>query len=293
MMQSDCWLRHGLASVSLSSASRFAFLPGYSARFYVLGSSLSRPLIMLPGLAGGMDLSLPLAQRLSRHFRVYLLQPRGEDTPYDLAASSTLAELGQDVIDFQQSLKLERPFLCGCSFGGLIALRAASLAPGRFAGVAVQGVGPTLPRTILRRIAIKAVNFLAPPSRDPLVEEFFSSIFGSRWVLPELRRTAMQTCWQTDLGVISRRCLLAEQFDLESLTSGLRHVPLLVQAGTRDLMASPEAWKPWRRVLPRLLLQTLDNAGHFAFLTHGQALTEQLVGFVSNRLTVTADVESD
>lgn len=293
MMQSECWLRQGLASVSLSSANRFAFLPGYSARFYVLGSPTSRPLILTPGLAGGMDLLLPLAQRLGRHFRVYLLQPRGEDTPYDLSSSTSLNDLGQDLIDFQQSLNLERPFLFGCSFGGLVAARAASMSPGRFAGVAVQGVAPTLPRTLLRRIASKSVNYLEPPARDPLVEEFFSTIFGTRWVLPELRRTVMQTCWQTDLGVVSRRCLLAERFDFEPLATGLRNVPLLVQTATRDLMVSPDAWKPWRRVLPRMVLQTVDNAGHFAFLTHGQAMTEQVVAFSRNRLSVTADVESD
>jgi pimeloyl-ACP methyl ester carboxylesterase len=293
MIQSASWLRHGLAGVSLTSASRFAFLPGYSARYFVLGSTSARPLILLPGLAGGMDLVLPLAERLSRHFRVYLLQPRGEDTPYDLSAATTLNDLGQDVLDFQQAIHVERPFLLGCSFGGLVALRAASLAAGRFAGVAVQGVGPTLPSPILRRIASKAVNYLVPPVRDPLVEEFFGTLFGTRWVLPELRRTALQTSWQTDLGVVSRRCLLAEPFQFEKLSSGLSPVPLLIQAATRDVMASPEAWKPWRRVLPRMILQTLDNAGHFAFLTHGQAMTEQLVNFTHNRMAVTADVEAE
>lgn len=293
MMQSPLWLRQGLAGVSLSACSRFAFLPGYTARYYELGSPVSLPIILVPGLAGGMDLALPLAQRLSRHFRVYLLQPRGEDTPYDLSSSTTLTDLGQDVIDFSQALNLERPFVYGSSFGGLVALRAASLSPGRFAGVIVQGIGPSLPRTLLKRIASKAVNYLQPPAKDPLVEEFFDTIFGTRWVLPELRRTVMQTCWQTDLGVVSRRCLLAEQFDIEPLAGGLSHVPILVQAAGRDLMAAPEAWKPWRRVMPRLALRTIDNAGHFAFLTHGEAITEQVERFVGQRLGVTAGVESD
>lgn len=293
MMQSPRWLRQGLAGVPLSACSRFAFLPGYTARYYELGSPAAHPLILLPGLAGGMDLTLPLAQHLSRHFRVYLLQPRGEDTPYDLSASTTLADLGQDIIDFQQALNLERSLLYGCSFGGLVALRAASLSPGRFAGVVVQGVGPTLPRTLLKRIASKAVNYLQPPAQDPLVEEFFGSIFGTRWVLTELRQTVMETCWQTDLGVISRRCLLAEQFDLEPLVAGLRQVPLLIQAAANDLMTTPESWKPWRRAMPRMALRTIDHAGHFAFLTHGAAITEQVERFAAGRLGVAAEVESD
>jgi pimeloyl-ACP methyl ester carboxylesterase len=293
MIQSERWMRHGLAGVSLSTASRFTFLPGYSARYFQLGSSVAPPLVLLPGLAGGMDLVLPFAHRLSRHFQVYLLQLRGEDTPYDLSASTTLTALGQDVLDFQSALHLESPLLVGCSFGGVVALRAASLSPGRFSGVAVQGVGPTLPSTILRRIASKSVNYLSPPAQDPLVDEFFGSIFGTRWVLPELRRTVMQTCWQTDLGVIGRRCLLAEQFDFEPLADALRRVPLLVQTAGRDMMVSPEAWKPWRRTMPRMALQTIDNAGHFAFLTHGEAMTEQVEQFAIRRLSVAASVESD
>lgn len=272
MLQSVSWSRQGLASVALSHCSQVAFLPGYLARYCVLGNAEAPPLILIPDVAGGMDLCLPLAQRLGQQFRVYVMQLRGEDTPYELSNQTTAEQLGEDVNDFQNALCLERPMLFGAGFGALVALEAARKFPGRYSGCIVQGIAPSF---------AAAFNEIANSS-NTLVE----AMFGSRWVIPQLRHLADQLCRRTDLGVIARRLQMLSQFEMDPLVDGLRQVPLLIQTATHDVFVSPEAWKPWRRVLPRMTLQTIDNAGHFAFLTHIEALTCQVERFANRRLGV-------
>jgi pimeloyl-ACP methyl ester carboxylesterase len=263
-----------LASKSLSYSSKIVLLPGYLARFFVLGEFDAPPLLLLPDVAGGMDLSLPIASRLSQQFCVYVLQPRGEDVPYDLTNSTKLEDLGQDVIDFQKALGLERPLLCGLGFGAITALHAVQQYPGRFAGAVVQGLAPGYD---------EALQCLGESMGR---HSLFEAMLGNRWMLPQLRQMIEEHCQRTDMGVVARRLRLMSQFEMESIVCGVRQAPLLIQTATNDTLVTPEAWKPWRRVLPRMTLQTIDNAGHFAYLTHGEVLASQVERFANRRLGV-------
>lgn len=287
MIQSERWLTIGLPSVARCDTCHVAFLPSYNARYYSFGSPDATPVVLIPGLAGGLELGLPLAKRLSLHFRVIIFQPRGDDHPYDLPLRASLENLAEDVLAFQEYLQLERPLLFGYSFGGAVALQAASLKPGRFNGVIVQGVGPSFPPTVLQRVAAEVLANVHLPHNNGFINQFFHLLFGTRWVLPELLETVIERCWQTDQGVMARRFQIVQQFDIEPLVEGLRQVPLLIQTAANDVIVSPEAWKPWRRVLPRMTLQRIENAGHLAFLTHANTLAEQIERFASRRLGVT------
>ena len=124
------------------------------------------------------------------------------------------------------------------------------------------------------------------PSSGNVIHDIIAPMFGSRWVLPNLKQLALEHVGHTDLGVLTRRLQLLAGFDMETMVDGLRLVPLLIQTATHDVFVSPEAWKPWRRVLPRMTLQTIDNAGHLACLTHGEALASQAERFANRRLGV-------
>lgn len=274
MIQSTHWNRHGLAHVPLTHCGQVAFLPGYLARYCVLGSPDAPPLMLLPGLVGGMDLCLPLASRLSQQFCVYVVQPRGEDSPYDLGPRATLEDLGCDIVEFQRLMGLERPLLYGLGFGALVALEAVRQCPGRFAGAVVQGIAPSFTASFC--------EWALSSSQQPLV----SALLGSNWVLPQLKQLTDNLCGRTDNGVLARRLQLMAHFDIDTFIDGLRQVPLLIQTAAHDVFVPPEVWKPWRRVLPRMTQQTIDSGGHLAFLTQGETLASQIERFANRRLGV-------
>lgn len=285
MIQSERWMSNGLLATPLSLSSRVALLSRYPTRYFSFGDVGAPPLVILPGLTGGMDLGLPLARRLSEQFRVFILQPRCEDSPYDLSQLTSIAHLAHDVLEFQSELGLERPLLLGLCFGGLVALQAAALQPARYSGVIVQGVRPSYPISPYHEAAKQVLAVQHTPHQF-ISNQFYEGLFGTTWVLPELRQLVAQCCSRTEQGVLARRLELCEQFDAESLVDGLRQVPLLTQTAANDVIVSPEAWKPWRRVLPRMTLQRVEGAGHFAFLTHVQQMAEQVERFAGRRLGV-------
>lgn len=276
MLQSASWNSQGLASVPLSHCGQVAFLPGYLARYFVLGPVDAPPLILLPDLVGGIDLCLPVAQRLSQQFCVYVMQPRGEDVPYDLSSQCTIEQLGEDIVDFQKVLGLERPLLFGLGFGGMVALEAVRRFPGRFAGTIAQGVSPHFFQSFVAMMR----------GGDSPSQSMIDTLFGNRLIFRPLQKFANELGARTDKGVLGRRIILMCQFEIDQYVEGLRQVPLLIQTATHDVFVSPEAWKPWRRVLPRMTLQTIDNAGHMAFLTHLEATASQIERFANRRLGV-------
>ena len=110
------------------------------------------PLVLVPGLAGGLDLLGPLAQSLARDFRVITYQLRGEDNCFVLRQPFQLADLVYDLAEFVDCLCLESPTVLGVSFGGLLALEYAARFPYRLNRLVVQGAGARFERNLLQAV---------------------------------------------------------------------------------------------------------------------------------------------
>src|SRR4051794_4886816 len=123
----------------------------YNAQFCEWGAG--PPVILIPGLAGGFDLLGPLAPGLARHYHVIRYPLRGEDDCFALRRRFGLRDLVDDLREFISWFGLERPVVCGVSFGGVLAIEYASRYPHQIAGVGVQGVGVRYERGLLQRIA--------------------------------------------------------------------------------------------------------------------------------------------
>src|SRR5262245_15283103 len=150
------------ATADWLTASGAAFSPGagrtglaqlrsYAARFSVWGEG--PPLVLVPGLAGGMQLVGPLARELARHFQVISYQLRGEDDCFALRQRFGLADLVLDLQELIDWFGLERPALMGVSFGGVLALELAIRRPGVPGSLILQGVGPRFEPGLLQQVA--------------------------------------------------------------------------------------------------------------------------------------------
>src|SRR5437762_8704168 len=121
---------------------RHAQLSHYTATFREQGEG--PPLVLIPGLAGGMDMLGPMARRLARHFRVISYQLRGEDDCFALRRRFDMNDLVADLNEFLDYHGLERPHLFGVSFGRVIGLEFAARFPQRGGSLSGQGVGARL-----------------------------------------------------------------------------------------------------------------------------------------------------
>jgi len=252
-----------------------ADLRHYTAKFCEWGSG--PPLILVPGLAGDFGLLGPLAQELAENFRVISYQLRGEDDCFALRRRFGLRDLVKDLHEFIEWQGLERPIVCGMSFGGAIALDFAVNYPHRLLALATQGVGVRYERGLVQRIASLVLSEFPLPSDSAFVNQFFNLLFGGRQSRALFDFVTRQ-CWETDQSVMAHRLRLVERQDF---TNRLRRVtvPAYVLAGERDLLVSPKSLHALATGLPLGCGETLPGCGHLAFITHPRLVAEKLTHF--------------
>jgi 3-oxoadipate enol-lactonase len=253
-----------------------ADLLNYNAQFCEWGAG--PPLVLVPGLAGGFDLLGPLARELARHYHVISYQLRGEDDCFALRRRFGLRDLVDDLREFITWFGLERPVVCGVSFGGVLALEYAARYPHHVEAVGVQGVGVRYERGLVQRIASLVLSGYPLPTNSPFVNQFFNLLFGGRQPRPVFEFVTRQ-CWQTDQSVMAHRLHLVERCDLGPRLARVT-APACVLAGERDLLVSPSSLEELADGLPDGRGEILPQCGHLAFVTHPQFIAEKLHGFI-------------
>jgi len=274
------WLAESGAEFSAGAGrSGYAHLKHYTAQFCTWGEG--RPLVLVPGLAGGFELLGPLARLLARDFQVISYHLRGEDDCFALRRRFGLADLVEDLREFLDWFGLERPALLGVSFGGVLALELAARHPLRLQALVVQGAGARFESGLLQQVAGLVLSRYPLPTDNPFVNQFFNLLFGSRQRPGPLFEFVTRRCWQTDQGVMAHRFRLVETFDMGPRLAQVR-VPTLALAGDRDLLVSPQSLGDLTRGIARSRLVTLPGCGHLAFATHPQRLAEEIKQFLSD-----------
>jgi len=247
-----------------AGSSGLAHLKHYTASFCECGDG--PPLVLVPGLAGGLELLGPLASILARDFRVIRYQLRGEDDCFALRQRFGLADLVHDLREFLDWMGLEAPPILGVSFGGVLALELAARFPHRLSKLVVQGVGARFESGLLQQVAGMVLSRYPLPSDNPFVNQFFNLLFGGRQKAGPLVDFIVRQCWQTDQGVMAHRFHLVEEVDLTGRLPSV-HVPTMVLSGDRDLLVSPQSLQDVMEGLPQASLVQWPGLGHLAFAT--------------------------
>lgn len=258
-----------------------AVLSNYTARYQSWGEG--KPVVIVPGLAGGMGLVAPLAACLAgRGFRAIVYQLRGEDDCFALRRRFELQDLVADLGELLEELRLERPLVMGVSFGGAVAMHLAAQRPHRLAGVAVQGVNIRFERSLLRQVAGHVLSNVPLPTDSPFINQFYNLLFGGKPSDRTLSEFVTSQCWATDQSVMAHRFRLAENMDLRELLDDLK-LPLLMVNGSRDLLVSAQGVDELSRGTPHAVVKELAGAGHLAFVTHAEALADLVASFASKK----------
>ena len=224
-----------------------AHLRHYTARFGIWGEG--PPLVLVPGLAGGMDLLGPLVRALAHDHQVISFQLRGEDDCFALRQHFDMTDLVSDLNELLDWLGLERPALMGVSFGGVLALELAIRRPGRVRSLVLQGVGPRFEPGLLQQVAGLVLSRYPLPADNPFVNQFFNLFFGAKQKPGPLFDFVTRQCWQTDQSVMAHRFRLVEQVDFNGRLGAVR-APSLLLAGNRDLLVSAQGLDAMARGLP-------------------------------------------
>jgi pimeloyl-ACP methyl ester carboxylesterase len=264
MKATSLWLRTSQFFSTASAVRGIADLRNYNADFCEWGSG--QPLILVPGLAGGIDLVAPLAQQLAKQFHVIAYQSRGENDCFALRRRFHLRDLCDDLNEFIQWRPLERPLVVGVSFGAVIAVKFAARYPQSVSALGLQGIGMRYESGLVQRIADLVLSSYPIPGDCRFVNQFFNLLFGCRPTAEQLEFVA-RSCWQTDQSMMSHRLRLLRRLNLFDDLPQVS-APTVVVEGERDILVTGENCRQLVSGLRRGRIASLDYAGHLAPVSH-------------------------
>jgi 3-oxoadipate enol-lactonase/3-oxoadipate enol-lactonase/4-carboxymuconolactone decarboxylase len=247
------------------------------------------PLVLVPGIQGRCEWMRPTADALSSSFRVLSFTLAGERT----SGHALERRLGFDSFVVQIDRMLEEAdvadaILCGVSYGGLIALRYASLRPARVRQlVLVSALAPGYtPDARVRRYS-RAPRLFAPVF---CVGAWRHSRDEVQAALPSWRRRAgfrVRQVWMVASAPVSPVLMRDRIRMLEGIdfTASARTVsaPALVVTGEPGLdhVVPVAHTRAYADLLPQADLVQLPRTGHLGVVTRPRAFAAIVSDFVT------------
>jgi pimeloyl-ACP methyl ester carboxylesterase len=192
---------------------------------------------------------------LSRHFRLIMPDQRGHGRTYNPHEEIRLPMLTDDLVAFIKALGLAKPFLCGWSTGGDIAIDAVIRYPDLIQAMVVGGITHRVSEIYFE--SLKAMGVEGPGKVNTEQSE------RAMPQLVELLRVAHSQgydYWKTLLTQLSHEMMeptLPSHDDLRKITT-----PTLIIWGDRDQFLPVENAVELYRLHPNAELAVLPNADH-------------------------------
>ncbi len=231
-----------------------------------------RPLVLVPGLAGGWKLLWPMARSLARHCEVYICGLRGDRDPCiglegKPGVPWDLSEYANDLSELIDRLNLSSPAVMGVSFGGAIALQLAIDHPHSLGSLMVYGADSHFRTSFASTIARRVLERYPLPCDSPFVNQFFHLLYGKKPEPGPVVDFVARRIWETGQGVMARRLAQLESFDIADQLWRIQ-VPTLIQAGARDVIVPASRQRALAEAVSGSRFRLIEDSGHIGFLTH-------------------------
>lgn len=212
-------------------------------------------------------------------YRFIALDARGHGRSEPRPSSFDVHRIARDVVKVADTAGAQRFVLVGHSFGGKVALCAASLEPARVASLVLMGsVGPDL--VPVERDLIDGI--LARASDEPFVRETFRAWFHV-WPSPALDRALAQ--WSRTPAWALRAVAECAIFTDISAEVGMVSAPALVIAGADDPLYGPvyqvQAVQPFLRNARNV---AIPGCGHGLILERPVEIAAEIDTFIRGRI---------
>ena len=242
-----------------------------------LESGNGYPLIFLHG--GIVDAKFNWEKQIaffSQKYRVIAPDSRGHGKTDNPSREFSYRKMADDVAALIDALELEKPFICGWSDGGQIALEVGIRHPNISKGLILGGV--LIEITDYYVNGMKAWGINGPGDIDfKKLEETLPDFVK---MLPEIHSTVYgKEYWKQLLINISKMWVNPDEFPKNKIEE--ISVPSLIIQGDRDVVIEiDEAIKMFRQI-PQAELCILPNAGHDVYETDKDLFNSIVLEFLS------------
>jgi 3-oxoadipate enol-lactonase len=218
----------------------------------LMGGSLGTPLAM-------WDRQLPLAERL----RLVRFDHRGHGRSPVPPGAWEIADLGRDVLELMDSLKLERAHYCGLSLGGMVGMWLGANAPERIERLVLLCTSAHMPPPSLWQERIDAV--LAADSVEPLADGTIARWLTQEFAAahPDVREWVREMLIGTPAAGYAACCGAIQRMDLRPSLPSIR-APTLVVSGAGDPSTPPDHQALIAAAIPDARHEVIEPAAHLA-----------------------------
>jgi pimeloyl-ACP methyl ester carboxylesterase len=266
---------NGIAALEGRASSEFHDVRGRLVEVVRLSPGKGRPIVLVPGLAGGQRLLRPLARRLAAFQEVILYDLAGESDPFLRQRSDRVTEDAADLAALIARLRFERPAVFGLSYGGAVALELAVTRPCDLGALVLFGASSSFEPNLGSTIARRTLERFSLPADSPFINQFFNLLHGGVPRSADFARFVLRNCWSTDQGVMAARLRSLESFDVADRLWRI-DVPTLTLAGSRDVVVTPCRQQELASRIAGSRFVEIEGAGHIGFLTHAPEVRQQV-----------------
>jgi len=220
------------------------------------------PLILLHGGTSTLGEWMAHIPTFAERYHVFALDSRGHGQTDNPEGKLSYRAMAEDVAAFVATLGLARPFVCGYSDGGQVALEFAVRHPGHARGVMIGAAWYKFTEEYVSNL--KKWGFERPGEMDfDWLEATYPEMVES-WKLDH-HRDNDPNYWQTLTRQISEMWLTPLHYS----EAEFRQIsdPALILTGDRDGMIPLEQAFEMYRMIPTAELAVLPNADHLGVLT--------------------------
>jgi 3-oxoadipate enol-lactonase len=238
------------------------------------GNGAGLPVVLLNSLGTDLRMWEAVADRLP-DMRLIGMDKRGHGLSATPAGDWTLDDLAADALALMDHLGLARAIVAGCSIGGMIAQRMATLAPSRIAGLFLSNTAMKVGTDESWAARIKGVTEQGLRGLAPQIME--------RWFAPAFRATDEARAWETmlmrgdDAGYVGT-CRVLAAADLRN-TSPTIACPVMLVGGSADASTPEDLVRATAAAIPGAKVVILDGAGHIPAIDSPDAIARLLADF--------------
>jgi 3-oxoadipate enol-lactonase len=221
------------------------------------GPRSALPVMLLNSLGTDLRMWEGVADRLP-HLHLIGMDKRGHGLSATPDTDWTLDDLAADALALMDHLGLDRALVAGCSIGGMIAQRMATLAPPRVAGLFLSNTAMKVGTDESWAARIAGVTAHGLGGLAPQIME--------RWFAPDFRASPDASAWQTllrhgDVAGYVATCRVLAAADLRA-TSPAIACPVLLVGGSADAATPEDLVRATAAAIPDARVRIIQGSGH-------------------------------
>ncbi|MEI6290641.1 MAG: alpha/beta hydrolase [Chloroflexota bacterium] len=238
------------------------------------GGNGNRPPVILIHGAGGTHLYWPPEIRRLKNQHILAIDLPGHGKSSGIGKQS-IADYGHSVMDFMQSLKINKAIFIGHSMGGAIALWLGIHHPASTLGLGLVSTSSRL-RVSPLLLSTSSTHATMPLAVKALVELSFGSQIDSR-----TKELSAQRLGETRHTVLHGDFTACSAFD-ESKQAGKIKCPVLILCGNEDQMTPVKFSEDLHAGIKKSRLEIIQGAGHMVMLEKPLQTAGHLESFLND-----------